>query len=151
MACLEGRLIFTNIFPEPDFSKKCWCSTTWRHSKRSTKNVCSKMFQCFLFFSWNWIGRNIFSFQFHEKKSSCCNFFHISPLVANSSGISADAVSGLLNWGCWGMAMLPCCWACFCNKMSECLRTYGPQIIRVPQLQIEDWAWLVVPSYKLQN
>ena len=36
-------------------------------------------------------------------------------------------------------------------KMSECLRTYGPQIIRVPQLQIEDWAWLVVPSYKLQN
>ena len=35
--------------------------------------------------------------------------------------------------------------------MSECLRTYGPQIIRVPQLQIEDWAWLVVPSYKLQN
>ena len=23
-------------------------------------------------------------------------------------------------------------------KMSECLRTYGPQIIRVPQLQIED-------------
>ena len=42
----------------------------------------------------------------------------------------------------------------YCNyskKMSECLRTYGPQIIRVPQLQIEDWAWLVVPSYKLQN
>ena len=36
-------------------------------------------------------------------------------------------------------------------KMSECLRTYGPQIIRVPQLQSEDWAWLVVPSYKLQN
>ena len=35
--------------------------------------------------------------------------------------------------------------------MSECLRTYGPQIIRVPQLQSEDWAWLVVPSYKLQN
>ena len=25
------------------------------------------------------------------------NIFHISPLVANSSGISADAVSGLLN------------------------------------------------------
>ena len=24
------------------------------------------------------------------------------------------------------------------EKMSECLRTYGPQIIRVPQLQIED-------------
>ena len=23
-------------------------------------------------------------------------------------------------------------------KMSECLRTYGPQIIRVPQLQSED-------------
>ena len=26
----------------------------------------------------------------------------------------------------------------FYFKMSECLRTYGPQIIRVPQLQIED-------------
>ena len=26
----------------------------------------------------------------------------------------------------------------FMIKMSECLRTYGPQIIRVPQLQIED-------------
>ena len=25
-------------------------------------------------------------------------------------------------------------------KMSECLWTYGPQIIRVPQLQSEDWA-----------
>ena len=24
------------------------------------------------------------------------------------------------------------------SKMSECLRTYGPQIIRVPQLQSED-------------
>ena len=24
------------------------------------------------------------------------------------------------------------------KKMSKCLRTYGPQIIRVPQLQIED-------------
>ena len=24
------------------------------------------------------------------------------------------------------------------EKMSECLRTYGPQIIRVPQVQIED-------------
>ena len=24
------------------------------------------------------------------------------------------------------------------KKMSECLRTYGPQIICVPQLQIED-------------
>ena len=35
--------------------------------------------------------------------------------------------------------------------MCECLQTYGPQIIRVPQLQIEDWAWLVVSSYKLQN
>ena len=56
MACLEGRLIFTNIFPKPDFSKKCWCSTTWRHSKRSIKNVCSKMFQCFLisFVKLNW-------------------------------------------------------------------------------------------------
>ena len=28
--------------------------------------------------------------------------------------------------------------AFFIFKMSECLRTYGPQIIRVPQLQIED-------------
>ena len=37
------------------------------------------------------------------------------------------------------------------KKMSECLRTYGPQIIRVLQLQSEDWAWLVIPSYKLQN
>ena len=26
----------------------------------------------------------------------------------------------------------------FWEKMSECLRTYGPQIIRVPQLQSED-------------
>ena len=26
----------------------------------------------------------------------------------------------------------------FKEEMSECLRTYGPQIIRVPQLQIED-------------
>ena len=34
-------------------------------------------------------------------------------------------------------------------EMSECLRTYGPQKIRVPLLQIEDCAWLV--SYKLQN
>ena len=30
-------------------------------------------------------------------------------------------------------------WVGICDsKMSECLRTYGPQIIRVPQLQIED-------------
>ena len=42
-------------------------------------------------------------------------------------------------------------WQTINEKMSECLRTCGPQIIRVPQLQIEDWAWLVVPSYKLQN
>ena len=26
----------------------------------------------------------------------------------------------------------------FLEKMSECLRTYGPQIIRVPQQQMED-------------
>ena len=29
-------------------------------------------------------------------------------------------------------------WMNLWQKMSECLRTYGPQIIRVPQLQIED-------------
>ena len=29
-------------------------------------------------------------------------------------------------------------WEILHQKMSECLRTYGPQIIRVPQLQIED-------------